>query len=430
MLKKPLAIVIMSIMICSLTACNRSTEQASSQNSSASVSSSSVSKSSDDSTVSESTQDTSSKSETQTQSQTTEYTANTGGLLNTSDLFSNRDLAQTVDLSEAVQIQASDDSTFTITEEGVYVLSGSAKNYTLKVEADQEAKVQIVLNGVTVTNESTPAIYVVSADKCFVTTAENTENTLSTTGTFISDSDTNTDAVIYSKEDIVLNGLGTLTISSANGNGVAGKDDIKITGGTYYITSALDSIEAKDFIAMCGGTLNITSSKDGLHCEDSDDDTIGWIYIYNGSLNITASADGIQGTSAVQIDGGTLNIIASEGIEATYVQINSGIINITASDDGINASNKSSAYQTPTIEFNGGDITIAVGQGDTDAVDANGDIIVNGGTINITAQMSSFDYDGTAQYNGGTIIINGTQVDSIPQSMMGGGNPQGGRGFR
>ena len=67
-----------------------------------------------------------------------------------------------------------------------------------------------------------------------------------------------------------------------------------------------------------------------------------------------------------------------------------------------------------------------MGQGDTDGVDANGNIIVNGGTIDVTAQMSSFDYDGTAQFNGGTIIINGTQVDSIPQSMMGGG--RGGMG--
>ena len=59
-------------------------------------------------------------------------------------------------------------------------------------------------------------------------------------------------------------------------------------------------------------------------------------------------------------------------------------------------------------------------------LDSNGNIIVNGGTIDITAQVSSFDYDGTAQYNGGTIIINGSQVDSIPQSMMGGGRMNGG----
>ena len=46
---------------------------------------------------------------------------------------------------------------------------------------------------------------------------------------------------------------------------------------------------------------------------------------------------------------------------------------------------------------------------------------MNGGTINITAQMSSFDYDRTAEFNGGTIIVNGEEVSEIPQSMMGGG---------
>ena len=35
--------------------------------------------------------------------------------------------------------------------------------------------------------------------------------------------------------------------------------------------------------------------------------------------------------------------------------------------------------------------------------------------------MSSFDYDAKAEFNGGTIIINGQEVSEIPQSMMGGG---------
>ncbi len=127
-----------------------------------------------------------------------------------------------------------------------------------------------------------------------------------------------------------------------------------------------------------------------------------------------------------KIDGGTFDITAAEGIEATYIEVNDGTINITASDDGINAVQKSKSYSTPTVEINGGMLTIIMGQGDTDAIDANGNIIVNGGTIDITAQMSSFDYDGTAQYNGGTIIINGTQVDSIPQPAMGGRGGMGG----
>ena len=354
---------------------------------------------------------------------TANYTSSTGGILDTADIFSDRDLTQTPDLSNAQTITVSDGQTINITEEGIYVISGSASNCTIKV--DTQDKVQLVLNGVSITNDSTPAIYVVSADKCFITTAENTENTLSVTGTFTSDGDTNTDAVIFSKDDLVFNGLGTLTINSSN-NGISCKDDLKFTGGTYNITSVEDSIEANDSIAVCDGMFTINSSKDAFHSENDDDNTSGWIYISGGTFNIKSSSDAIQGTSAVQIDGGTLDINSSEGIEATYIQINDGTVKIYASDDGINATKKSTAYSTPTIEINGGNLTVEVGPGDTDGIDANGDIIVNGGTINVTAQMSSFDYDGKAEYNGGTIIVNGTQVDSIPQSMMGGGGRMGG----
>ena len=67
------------------------------------------------------------------------------------------------------------------------------------------------------------------------------------------------------------------------------------------------------------------------------------------------------------------------------------------------------------------------GGGDTDGIDANGNIVVNGGIIRVTGN-STFDYDGTAQYNGGTIIVNGQQVSSIPNSMRGGRGGRGGWG--
>ena len=121
----------------------------------------------------------------------------------------------------------------------------------------------------------------------------------------------------------------------------------------------------------------------------------------------------------IEIKNGTFNITAAEGIEATYVKINDGKINISASDDGINAGNKSDKYSVK-IEINGGDITINMGQGDTDGVDSNGDIIINGGTISVTGQ-STFDYDGTGTINGGTVICNGEEVTTLPNQFMGGG---------
>ena len=70
-----------------------------------------------------------------------------------------------------------------------------------------------------------------------------------------------------------------------------------------------------------------------------------------------------------------------------------------------------------------------MGAGDTDAIDSNGDLYINGGTLNITAQ-SAFDYDGNAIKNGGTIIVNGTETDTISNQFGGGmgGGPQGGMG--
>ena len=342
------------------------------------------------------------------------------------DLYTERDLQQTADTSSAKSVTVSDGQTIDITEEGVYVISGTAKNCTVKVNAPDNAKVQLVLDGVSITNDDFPAIYVASADKCFVTTTDK-QSTLSVSGSFRSDGDTNTDAVIFSKDDLVFNGTGTLVISSANGNGISGKDDIKVTGGTYEITSKLDSIEANDRILICAGTFTVNSEKDALHCENDEDKTLGIIVISDGTFKITAKSDAIQGNTAVTVDGGSFELKAAEGIESTLITINGGKLNITSSDDGINAGNKNKSNSTPTIEINGGDIKITMADGDTDGIDSNGDIIVNGGTVDITTSGSSFDYDGTASYNGGTIIINGTQTDNIPQSMMGGrGGMKGG----
>ncbi len=353
---------------------------------------------------------------------TTVAAVTTGGAIDASDMFTERDLTQIADTSEATTYEVTDGQKIEITEAGVYVITGTATNATITVSAADEDKVQIVLDNANITNDSKPVIYVKSADKVFVTTAAGSENSLSVTGTFTADGSTNTDAVIFSKEDLVLNGLGTLSITSSE-NGITSKDDLKITGGTINLSVADAALESKDDIEIADGTINITGCKDALHAEDDDDDSKGFVYICGGTLTINASDDGIHATTIVQIDGGTVNISASEGIEGTWIQINDGTVNITATDDGINAANKSKSY-SPKAEFNGGTVTIDMGQGDTDGVDSNGDIIINGGTISVTGQ-STFDYDGTGTINGGTVICNGEQVTTLPNQMMGGGGMGG-----
>ena len=280
MLKRRMSIIAMAILLCTVTACSQGQNNNNSSASETSVSQKisvndnneisteesssgqSEAKESDDTEVSDNVNNTQNETNS-TQTETTKNnvkasdtdatsdisssvkTTVSAGELSADDIFSNRDLAQTADTSSAKSITVTSGQTINITEEGVYVLSGTATNCTVRVEAGNEAKVQLVLDGVDITNDSAPAIYVVSADKCFITSTGS--NSLSVTGTFTSDGDTNTDAVIFSKDDIVLNGTGSLTINSSQGNGISGKDDVKITGGTYNITSAVMESNALDY---------------------------------------------------------------------------------------------------------------------------------------------------------------------------------------
>ncbi len=424
-MKKMIVVLLTLIMITAvLTACGKAQDQSTASNDA----SADTSVKTAETTAAASATQTAASSTGAKLSQSNEVvtTANvtSNGAINASEIFSERDLKQTADLSDAVYYDLSDNSNITITKEGVYVISGSATDASIIVEAGDNDKVQLVFNGATIKNSSAPAVYVKNADKVFVTTVEGTTTELSVTGAFTADGDTNTDAVIFSKDDLVLNGLGTLTVNSSD-NGISGKDDIKITGGAINITSTSDAIEANESIAVADGTITIKTGKDALHAENDEDNATGYVYICGGTFNITASSDGIQATTIAQIDGGTITASAAEAIEATYVQINGGTISITASDDGINATSKSTS-QSVKIEINGGDITVNMGQGDTDGLDSNGDLIINGGTINVNAQ-SPFDYDGQGQLNGGTVTVNGSKVTELTNQMMGGGMG-GGRG--
>lgn len=369
---------------------------------------------------------------TQTASSTVSSSATSAAeasVLDTSELFSDRDLEQSADLATATQMNLESNQDVTLNKEGVYVLSGEVENVTVVVDAAEDAKVQIVLDGVSITNEDSPAIYVKAADKVFVTSTDS-ENHMEVSGSYVADGDTNLDAVIFSKADMTLNGTGTLEIVSNEGNGISSKDDLKITGGVYTIDSSADAIEANDAILINDGTITIDSDKDALHSENVEDASLGYIYIEGGTLNITAADDAIRGNSFVQIDGGIINIETSkEGIEANNIKVNDGQITLYANNDGINASPK--VNSDAAIEVNGGTIDVRMASGDTDAFDSNGDIYINGGTINVET-ASAFDPDGTAQLNGGDVTVNGEKITQITPSRGGGGRggAGGGRGMR
>lgn len=263
----------------------------------------------------------------------------TGDTLSYDDMFTDRDLDVGYEESDSVKISLSDDSTtvssgssdnsstddtvdgvtvdgnvITITSGGTYIISGTLTEGQLVVDADDE-KVQLVLDNADITCATSAAIYVKSAGKTFITLAEGSENILMNTAEFEAIDDNNIDAVIFSKDDLALNGSGTLTINSENGHGIVSKDDLKITGGTYNITAASHALSGKDSVRIAAGTFNLVSGKDGIHSENADDSSKGYVYIAGGEFTIDSTGDGIDASNIVQIDGGTFDITAGGGVE-------------------------------------------------------------------------------------------------------------------
>lgn len=310
-----------------------------------------------------------------------------------------------------------EDNTVTISEEGTYILTGSLSNGQIIVDASDDAKIQIVLNGVDISNESSAAIYVKNADKVFITTANGSENTLSVTGEYVAIDDNNIDAVIFAKSDLTLNGAGTLTINADYGHGVVSKDDLAVTCGTYIVTAASSALSGKNSVRIADGNFTLTAGTDGIHSENEDDTTLGFVYIAGGTFNISAGDDGIHAETAVSILGGTLDITKSyEGIEGLTIDISGGDITVTASDDGLNAAGGNDgsggegkaamqAVDGCLITITGGNLTIDAGG---DGIDSNGSLAISGGLITVSGPTDNgngtLDYNGTAVITGGTLL--------------------------
>ena len=326
------------------------------------------------------------------------------------DMFTERDKKAEYDASKAVTIQlsgtsatASSDSVqikgskVIIKEEATYVISGSL-NGMLVVDAPDTAKLQLVLSGVDITSEASAALYILEADKVFVTLADGTTNTLANGGSFIAVDDNNIDGALFSKQDLTLNGSGSLTVTSTAGHGIVCKDDLVITGGTYVVNSASHGLDANDSVRIINAALTIDAGKDAIHCENSDDATKGFVYISSGSIKAEAEGDGIAASAYMQIEGGNIDLLVGGGSEngSKAHSDNFGGFMGGGHGGGRPGSMGFGNSQNTTTEENSSSMK---------GLKSANSMLISGGTITVNSADDAIHSDVSLTINGGTFTI-------------------------
>ena len=298
--------------------------------------------------------------------------------------------------SDAVQISG---STVTITEEGTYILSGTLEDGMVIVDAEDTDKIHLVLDGAAISNSTSAAVYVREADKVFLTTAADTENTLSNGGEYLAIDDNNIDAVIFSKADLTLNGAGDLTIQASVGHGVVSKDDLIITSGIYTIQAESHGLSGKDSVRIANGSFTIESGKDGIHAENADDTegATGFLCILDGTFQIISQGDGLSAGSYLQTEGGNYTLSCGGG---------SGSASIQKSEFGSDTSEESASTKGVKaggdLVLNGGNFTIDSAD---DALHSNGSVAVNGGEFQLSTGDDGIHGDGNVTISAGSVCI-------------------------
>ena len=376
--------------------------------------------------------------------------------------FTNNDMNGTWDSARATKIELRGDSArvsgsgayvyngdVVITDTGLFVVSGTLNDGSIVVDAHKTSKVWVKLDGAEIHCSDSAAFRVEQADKVFLTLAEGSENLIESGSEFSQEAlEDNVKGALFSRDDLTVNGSGSLAVRSGYRHAIAVNDDLVITGGTITAEAPRDGIHANDSFRLCDASLTLRGGDEGIDVDkeggffymesgtvsiDATDDGVcveGDILLVGGELTVAAVDDGIHSGATLYIYGGTVLLSECyEGLEAIAVEQHGGDVTIYPFDDGVNANGSvlnghlslpgSENTEEPDtyVLIAGGNLTIVNTRAqDADGIDSNGSIYVTGGAVRISVPGSGtnnaldfgMENGGVARISGGTVIACGS----------------------
>ncbi|MBQ3664512.1 MAG: carbohydrate-binding domain-containing protein [Lachnospiraceae bacterium] len=262
--------------------------------------------------------------------------------------------------------RGSSGSVVTITSKGTYRVTGSSQDVSIVINDDNKSgNIYLVLDNVEMTNSYLACIDVEACDKLVIQSVG--ENHLTFTG---ASSDSGVDGAIFAKDDITVNGTGSMNINSSL-HGIVCKDDMKITGSSITINADSIGIKSSDSLRIGGGALTINSGHDGIQVTNDSGDS--FLYSQDANMTINAGYDGIA------VIGENTDVFTG------FIKLASGTVEITSGGGSGNSKNDSTSQKgikcDGNIEMAGAQVSVSSAD---DAIHGNADVNITSGTINLS----------------------------------------------
>ncbi|MDP2857651.1 MAG: carbohydrate-binding domain-containing protein [Bacillota bacterium] len=293
-------------------------------------------------------------------------------------------------------------STLRITAAGTYLISGQLHNGQILVDAAGDDKVHLVLDGVTVANDHTAPLYVINADKTIITLAAGTVNTFTDTANYkLEADDDDPKGPVYSKDDLTINGTGTLVVEGNYRHGIVSKDNLKIINATIVVTAVHHGVKGNDMVAIRNANLTIRAGEDGIH---SHEPGVGFIYIESGTIDIVAGEDGMQAETTLVIVDGEINIVTGGGSSVSPKRVQEGGPGGQGGGRRPGAMPGGVTPATPTTPTTP-TTTTATTVGSYKGLKSRSEIIIHDGRIAVDSRDDSIHADDAITINAGTITV-------------------------
>jgi len=348
-------------------------------------------------------------------------------------------------------------TTATITQGGVYRVSGTLTDGRILVDAAADALVVLILDGVTLTSATDAPLVATSAGKVILHVPTGTTSTLTDAAT--RPSTTSPNAAIHVSGDLALDGGGTLVVHGRYNDGLRGMRGLAVHGGTFTVDGRDDALVAEDCVIVHAGTFNLqTTSGDALKAENSVDVDLGYVHVLGGDFTIRAASDGLQAETDLMITAGTFDVTCAGGATGTVndalsakafkagtdLTVVGGDFQVSSADDAFHsntgmtiedgaftiATSDDAFHAETTLLIAGGDVTVtacyeaveAVNitisggtlhlRSSDDSLNAAGDatprsLTISGGYLAITADGDGVDANGNITMSAGTVIVHG-----------------------